>query len=393
MRSLKGVFMYLARGKDGKLGRMVRSLGEHAVVAAASPVVAQRNVIVSNESIHRDQQLENVRLIRAAQAKVAQDQARARASQAQAIAFENNRRRAVIEQMRRPKDRVNETLKGYFGAQADMSETERVNRSLKADFYDREQVPGEHFDEGNWGFNVQADYRTNALTGSPVSRDGSFGPSTDYDRFVYGTELDNDTVQMPDGGDGSMIVGGTMMGRYDGRSIKYRPKSQMGRPTGRSWKGRHRYSMGHASMGDDVPVDPSADMQAAIADTGAAPDQSAPDPTAAEAVTDPASADTSATPVDTSSTPSFWSNLGTSFASGVAQATPGAIMTLATGQKVPMPGQSAASAAATKKVAAISSATNPVAKMAATIGVPPVVLYAGLGAAVLSVGYLLMKKR
>jgi hypothetical protein len=379
--------MYLARGKDGRLGRMVRSLGEHAVVAAAAPVVDQRSVIVSNESIDADNRRESARLINVARAKQMHEARQAEAARKSAIAFDQKRRQAELQQMHRPLDRKNEMLKGYFGAQADMSETELVNRSLKADFYDRELVPGEHFDQGSWGFNVLADYQTNALTGSPVSRDGSFGPSTDYDRFVYGTELDNDTVQMPDGGDGSMIVGGTMMGRIDGRTIPYRPKSQRGVMSGRSWKGRHRYAMGASGLGDDIPVDPSADMQAAIADTGAAPaDVSVP----ADVPPDTSGTDSSGTPVDTPpETPGFWSSLGTSFASGVAQATPGAIMTLATGQRVSA-GSPAASAA---RAAQISQAKNPVTKMAATLGVPPVVLYVGLGAAVLSVGFLLMRKK
>ena len=137
--------MYLARDKHGRLGRQVKSFGEDAVVESAPVVTDHRSVYVSNESIIQDdlnsRYDDRKRRIEARALDIAN-------RRAQALELERQRQgrlMALQQEQELPEDKDNQAIRNYFIRQSNMSETERMNRSVKADFYDREMVPGAPF--------------------------------------------------------------------------------------------------------------------------------------------------------------------------------------------------------------------------------------------------------
>ena len=369
--------MYLARDKHGRLGRQVKSFGENAVVESAPVVADHRNIYVSNESIIQDDL--NARY------DDRKKRAEARAMQiaqkrAQALEMARQRQGMLLAQEQQvgiPEDKDNAAIRNYFIRQANMSETERMNRSMKADFYDREMVPG--LPTVSRAFNPRADFSTNAITGSPLTNDGSFGPSTDYDRFVYGTELDNDRIE-----DGAMIVGGTMLGRYDGKTIGYSPKGLK-----RSWKGMN----GYRGMGDEF------EEFEAMPEDEIEPEYEIPEtPDQAEEYEE-YDEEEETQPEEPGFFSKVWSGLTTGVATGVqteAAKIPGRLQadvqrqTQVLIQQGLSPQQ--AQATAVKQVK-ISQAKGPIQKLAAQLGVPVWVLYVGLGTVAVGGVALVMKKR
>lgn len=205
--------MHIAIGKNGRIGRKTRSMGETVEVAAAPVVDQHMNVMVDyntlqsnaayikkQEEIHKAQVEEGIKKARAEAAE--------RAKEARALEIS-----ALLQQQQKAIHPLQDALKSYFAQQLTQSETERVVRSIKADFFDNEMIPD--YQEGVKAGVRSADFNIRNVVGNPLVRDGKYGVVTDYDRLVQGLELDNDAVQ---------IVGGTMVRRLPARG----ERAQMG---------------------------------------------------------------------------------------------------------------------------------------------------------------------
>jgi hypothetical protein len=183
----------LAKNSRGQIGRHVRSFGEEAQIEIPPGAARTGTVEVSARSIEQDQQYWQ-EMDRRAQAEAEARITRARFERASARAAEDQRR-ALIESQQVPAtyNLEEEKLKRYFARNMGMSESERTARSVRADFTINEMIPG----NPKRPMNIRSDYRQMEIVGNPLTRDGSYGVTTDYDRFVRGTELDNDLVPVP----------------------------------------------------------------------------------------------------------------------------------------------------------------------------------------------------
>lgn len=177
--------MMLAKRKDGTIGRMVRSMGETAVVED-SPLADRRgDLYLSKSSIAENanyiQQLANKK------AKEDQVRAEAYASQLQADKIRNARMQTQIqsEQKAAMFNPMNEALKKHFAIVANKTQTETVASTVRADFSDRTEIRDPN---AKPALNQYADFRQNRIVGNPLTRDGSYGVVTDYDRIVRGNE-------------------------------------------------------------------------------------------------------------------------------------------------------------------------------------------------------------
>jgi hypothetical protein len=212
--------MILAKGKNGRIGRMVPGVGLQARVMGAEQADRRGDVYLSTRSIEDDQKY--------FQAQEDRERAMREAKRMENIALRNARAiqaRKHAESVKQFQaaakfDPMNEKLKKHFAKKNMMGETEAVATSLfdrnsvlnpPADFSSSggnlELVPGERMTGGDqWS----ADYRQHLIVGNPLTRDGEYGPAvTDYDRYVGGNDVNQwDTVN---------IAGGTMLGRYDGQ--------------------------------------------------------------------------------------------------------------------------------------------------------------------------------
>lgn len=239
--------MRLSRDKNGKLGVHMGSYGEQAVVKTSPAEANYGDVYLSNEGVNQAEILEQRRVEHEARKAHAQAINRHLQAQAEQLQAQHNADMIRAQKIARGPDRENEILKAYFTRRASMGETELMNRSVKADFYDREQTPDDDFFQN---MSPRADYTAQAITGSPLTRDGGFGPSTDWDRFVQAEPFARDVT----GDDGSQIVGGTMLGQYNGRSIKYKRNHLAGR--------KRRLAGAVSGMGwDDEGYDDSGDYE------------------------------------------------------------------------------------------------------------------------------------
>ena len=192
--------MHLARDKYGRIGRRVRAMGESAVVALPSVAASLTNVEVSPAMIDKNQHYWE------AKEKALQKELSLKRQQREAKqAAKNKEIRAQAAkvaklQMEIPMNPIEQALKKQFALQAKASESSKVVKSLKADFYDREFIP---VPEEKIRVSARSgDFEITNLVGNPLTRDGRYGVVTDYDRLVRGQELDNANVQ---------LVGGTIL--------------------------------------------------------------------------------------------------------------------------------------------------------------------------------------
>lgn len=192
--------MYLARNKNGTIGRRVRSMGEQAVVATPAVASHASSTILSYGSLERDQaywqakEKEFQRNLEIQQQKILADKAK-KAQERRSLEAQ-----VLNEQQKIAINPLEDALKRQFALAAVSPETERVVKSLKADFYDRELVPAPQ-ELPKYGAQ-SPDFNIFGIVGNPLSRNGRYGTVTDFDRIVKGTELDNDEVK---------VVAGTMI--------------------------------------------------------------------------------------------------------------------------------------------------------------------------------------
>lgn len=369
--------MQLSRDRYGRLGRHIRTMGEneHAIVAVSPTAQAQKDVVLSNVSVEQYGNQYAAEDIFAAQRHHFEKMQEKVLHQAEVIEF--NRRQAEIlkEQTDALPDMNNELLKWYFNNQNGMSETELVNRNLKADYFDLERTPDDQFIQN---FSPRADFRQYELTGSPLSDDGSFGPSTDWDRFVRGKKFGYDLIPEDYQDNSPVIVGGTMLGRYDGRSVPY-SRTINGRPT--------RRRAVKTAMGEWY--DPTSWFASESTEPVDLDDESfwEPEPT------DPIATEPEPTePEEPSWFSKFWGGVGTGVTAGAQTAAQQVVQHELTSGLIPQPSRTGATAPVPQAVR-IAQATNPIQKAAATLNVPTWALYAAIGMTAVGVGVMVLKRR
>jgi hypothetical protein len=262
--------MRLAKDQYGRIGRVVRQNGMTAVIEPASMAGNFGDVYISPRSIAEDEA--KARQQEAARrAETAQLRAREIYNQQQTkAAYQNMMGRAQVAQMGAlRKDQImNEKLRRHFMGQAEMCENDRVASTVKADFTIEEE----------WAsggvllpINRRADFDIMQTVGNPLTRSGCYGPSTDWDYILEGDELDN-----------ARIVGGTMLGRYNGENRRYIPPN-MGR-SGRLLPYKKRSRLGQ-SIDDMLTEEDLSNYDVALA---APTDTTTVDTSIAEAYPSPA---------------------------------------------------------------------------------------------------------
>jgi hypothetical protein len=265
--------MYLAKNKNGQIGRQVPGVGLQAKIARAPMGAAQRNMFASLSSIAQDQATAVQADLDAkvqARAHTLKTQAAARARQ---LRMRQSASRAAQMQGPAKFDPMNEALKRHFARQYTMGQTDLTLQSLSSgqdslavavygagpsgpnaagpqDYSvpvplnsnipsvtgsavmvpinwpippppanysssggNSDIVPS---DESKRPISWAADFRQHLIVGNPLTRDGVFGPSvTDYDRYVNGIDVNQtDVIGMP--ANTSNVAGGTMLGRWNG---------------------------------------------------------------------------------------------------------------------------------------------------------------------------------
>lgn len=326
--------MYLAMNKYGQLGRKIPSMGDNAVIAP--PVCADRtsSVIVNPNMAIADSDYWNsvaaaqedlVNQTQMTQEEINQnaDEVYAQAN-AQMLAYQNDV----------PEDQDQAALRRYYAMLNTTPESVKSAMTVRADFSMATQVPGEPFTTPT--LNPMSDFNQNELVGNPLTRDGSYGVVTDWDRFVKGTEMQNSEV-------------------HTNNSIMYRlPQAQMGRQGGRR-RSRRR-------LGDEFD-------DAAFQEFDAMPDDSSG---GAIDVT----SQTTAPAASTSSSPSWLSSLFSS-ASSTAQAA-------LNKQVASTKAGTAANPVTGKTITAIQAGT--------IMGLPSVVFYGAVAMIGIGVVFVAMKK-
>lgn len=212
--------MYLAKDKNGRIGRQRPGVGFDADVMNSSHGERRGNVYLSEGQIEDDHAYHAAK----------ENQMRALAD-AERIARIAKRKAEIIEAQKRARevlafqeiaevDPMNEKLRRHFGLTMGQSETDRVAQSVSADVL---RKPADFSSQGGnpevvlskddkrpimW----RSDFRTLRIVGNPLTRDGAYGPAvTDYDRYVNGVDVNQtDVVE---------IAGGTILGRYNGENL------------------------------------------------------------------------------------------------------------------------------------------------------------------------------
>ena len=201
--------MILAKDRFGRIGRKVPGQGFEAKVVPSSMGERRGDLYLSARQIEEDQaywdqKANEERAFRQAQAiaNIARRKAKEQRAQSEA-------RRIKAQQAAAKFDPMNELLKSHYAKKGMMGETETVALSVApADFSSSGAnpgvVPGEDMTGGQqW----RADFRQQLIKGSPLTRDGVYGPAvTDYDRFVQGVDVNQTDI----------VAGGTMLGRHNG---------------------------------------------------------------------------------------------------------------------------------------------------------------------------------
>lgn len=268
--------MILAKNRNGQIGRQIPGAGLQAKIAEAPVADSRGSVFVSTRSIEADQIKADAET-RELQIKRQQERIRNIAkSAAEKAKLESQRQRVVQFQKLAMLDPMNERLKEYFARKRTMGESQSVEASLlrnPADFSSQGGNPQiVASDSVKRPIAWSADFRQHLIVGNPLTRDGQFGPAvTDYDRFVCGTDVNQENVVE--------IAGGTMLGRYDGgvmpaglagRALSRRPRA-MGFDW--SWDGivdaaSNVISDTGDELVDQLPAQLAKELQSAISQGG-----------------------------------------------------------------------------------------------------------------------------
>lgn len=208
--------MFLAI-KNGRIGRVKNTINGVPDVATAVSADQRGELYVSTSTLARDQALldaEKTQKLAVAQARKIQKENFQRKYYQD---FLTAQKQAQLEAKNKPLNSDEVKMKRYFSEQMGRSETENVARTLKADFYDRTQILET---QPSRPIVARADFMASKLTGNPLTRDGAYGPVSDYEKIVQGVELNNDRV--------TSVVGGTIL-------RKHKHKSEMGFDWGAIW--------------------------------------------------------------------------------------------------------------------------------------------------------------
>lgn len=185
---------------NGKFGRVKSTINGVPELAEAPRADQRGELYVSQSTILEDQRrLEEEKKLKA---EIKKARAAKIKEDAKQFVKEFNHARAFQLQERKNKKISPEELKmkHYFSQQMGMTETEKVARSIKADF----NINAQSIETNPLRPIVKrADFNQFQLRGNPLTRDGIQGHVTDYERIVSGGELDNDHV--------GNVVGGTML--------------------------------------------------------------------------------------------------------------------------------------------------------------------------------------
>lgn len=227
--------MILAKGKKGQIGRKIPGVGFDARVAHTPMGEHRGQLYISARSIAADENHYAAKEDEARRINEARKFKRIAIQKAESLQAKKDHQRAVRSQALAGYDPMNEKLRRHFAKSGAMGETEQTIESLVAN-------PPADFSQS--GANPQyvnsstpkpvvvyaADFRNTLPVGSPLTRDGSFGPAvTDYERIVSGYDVNQDNVVE--------IAGGTMLGRYNGSTapggtgvnhLKHRTRDGMG---------------------------------------------------------------------------------------------------------------------------------------------------------------------
>ena len=236
--------MYLAKDKNGQIGRKVPGVGFDAKIQKPSRADRRGTVFVSHASIENDDKYwKNVE-----SKEIAKNEALAakRVIDRNVKEIERFKKEKSLEKHQAPAkfDATENIMLNYFQNAFKKGEAKRV-----ADALSPANLPSAPADFSASGGNVQyvrgsemtggkewrADFRNQSLVGNPLTRDGVFGPAvTDYDRYVRGIDVNQtNVVDMPIAGatrrgdlrslsrqvEDLPIAGGTMLGRYEGQNI------------------------------------------------------------------------------------------------------------------------------------------------------------------------------
>lgn len=179
--------MFLARNKNGTIGRRVRAMGEESVIALPSAGSPMSNTQVSQNNVDTNQAYWAER-----EAKFRADLVAGQKKEMslRAIKLEKFRaleKAALDEQALISINPIEDALKRKFAIEAQSPQSANVLKSIKADFFDHRMIPAPQ--EGIKSGVRSADFNINELTGNPLTRDGQYGVVTDYDRIVQGQPL------------------------------------------------------------------------------------------------------------------------------------------------------------------------------------------------------------
>jgi len=195
-----GVLMYLGINKNGQVGRITRNIGETAIIAETHAVDALRDVGLNPRSIL--QQSKEMRESEVLKRKRDSERKAKRRSQ-EAADFKEQSRRVKLMQAQQATAKHNpdeEKLRTYFAMQSKLTESEKTTRRMSADFNINDEVR----DSGQKRPVVpRADFQIERLTGNPLTRNGAYGPVSDFDYIVKGRDVNDRTV----------LVSGTMYRR------------------------------------------------------------------------------------------------------------------------------------------------------------------------------------
>lgn len=284
--------MRLSKNANGQVGRHIPGVGESARVTTPAQGDRRGNVYLSLGQIAEDDaywtQKENeARAIQQATAVKNIIEAKAQELKAQAAARSQDQFQKLAKF-----DPMNAKLKNFFAKRQMMGETAQVADSVlpgQVATYGRDlSAAGAHLpppapaDFSASGGNLdyvdglpmtggdqwRADWRTHAIKGNPLTRDGVFGPGvTDYERFIDGIDVNQTDVVNTT----SDIAGGTMLGRWNDSVA---PQGPAGRRLGRGMPPGSRALPGETSrrsrlsggMGLDLSWDGISDAASDIVD-------------------------------------------------------------------------------------------------------------------------------
>lgn len=266
--------MQLARNKNGQIGRQVPGQGLQAKVAKINMGERRGDLYLSTSQVEADQAYwkqkeEETNALN--QAKLMQSVAKRKADfiRLQIANQKTNAFQAVAKH-----DPMMEKLRAHYAKTGAMGETEAVAGSILANPPDFSSQGGNPeiimSDYDKRPIAWRSDFRQHLIVGNPLTRDGVYGPGvTDYDRIVNGIDVNQTNIVEGATMGREHIVGGTMLGRLDGRNVKM--PTNMGFDF--SWGGITDWASNIAdqtvdSLSDKLPDQIAKELQGIIAGGG-----------------------------------------------------------------------------------------------------------------------------